>query len=83
MTVGILLRRLQADPDLAAVSHIFVDETHERDVNTDFLLIILRDLLNRRRDLKLILMSATMTTDLFASYFKCPIVEMRKESRYE
>lgn len=33
-TTGVLLRRLQCDPDLAAISHIFVDEVHERDLNT-------------------------------------------------
>lgn len=47
-TTGILLRRLQCDPDLASISHIFVDEVHERGLNTDFLLIILKDLLARR-----------------------------------
>lgn len=41
-TTGILLRRLQVDPDIANVSHIFVDEVHERDLNTDFLIIILK-----------------------------------------
>ena len=55
-TTGVLLRRLQVDPDLASVSHVFVDEVHERDLNTDFLLIILRDLLYRRKSIKLILM---------------------------
>ena len=55
-TTGVLLRRLQCDPDLAAVSHVFVDEVHERDLNTDFVLIILKDLLLRRKALKLVLM---------------------------
>ena len=44
-TTGVLLRRLQCDPDLVGTSHIFVDEIHERDLNTDFLLIILKRLL--------------------------------------
>ncbi|CAJ1935709.1 unnamed protein product [Cylindrotheca closterium] len=76
-TTGILLRRLQCDPDLASVSHIFVDEVHERDLNTDFLLIIVKDLLARRKDLKLILMSATLNSDAFAKYFSgCPVVSI-------
>jgi len=54
---------------LASVSHIFVDEVHERDLNTDFLLIILKDLLARRKSLKLVLMSATLNADTFSSYF--------------
>ncbi|KAL3807673.1 hypothetical protein ACHAXA_000319, partial [Cyclostephanos tholiformis] len=76
-TTGILLRRLQCDPDLASVSHVFVDEVHERDLNTDFLLIILKDLLRRRKSLKLILMSATLNADRFSSYFGgCPEVSI-------
>jgi len=76
-TTGVLLRRLQADPDLASVSAIFVDEVHERDLNTDFLLIILRDLLKRRKSLKLILMSATLNADSFSKYFdSCPVISI-------
>jgi len=76
-TTGILLRRLQCDPDLASVSHIFVDEVHERDLNTDFLLIILKNLLQRRKSLKLILMSATLNADRFSAYFGgCPTVSI-------
>jgi ATP-dependent RNA helicase DHX36 len=76
-TTGILLRRLQCDPDLASVSHIFVDEVHERDLNTDFLIIILKDLLARRKNLKLVLMSATLNSDAFSAYFGgCPVVSI-------
>ena len=76
-TTGVLLRRLQCDPDLASVSHIFVDEVHERDLNTDFLIIILKDLLARRKDLKLVLMSATLNADSFSVYFSgCPVVSI-------
>jgi HrpA-like RNA helicase len=89
-TTGVLLRRLQCDPDLASVSHIFVDEVHERDLNTDFLIIILRDLLARRKNLKLVLMSATLNADAFSKYFSgCPIVNIPgrthpvKENRLE
>ncbi|KAJ3416129.1 ATP-dependent DNA/RNA helicase dhx36 [Chytridiales sp. JEL 0842] len=69
-TSGILLRRLQDDPDLRGVTHIILDEVHERDMNTDLLLITVRNLLRRRTDLKVILMSATANTALFASYFQ-------------
>lgn len=54
---------------LLQVSHIIVDEVHERNIDTDFLLSILRDLLPRRPDLRLILMSATMNAGLFVNYF--------------
>jgi ATP-dependent RNA helicase DHX36 len=76
-TTGILLRRLQLDPDLASVSHIFVDEVHERDLNTDFLLIILKGLLRRRKHLKLVLMSATLNADKFAEFFDgCAVISI-------
>lgn len=57
------------EPELTGVSHLLVDEIHERGMNEDFLLIILRDLLPRRPDLRVILMSATINADLFSKYF--------------
>ncbi|XP_057491881.1 DExH-box ATP-dependent RNA helicase DExH3 isoform X1 [Actinidia eriantha] len=68
-TSGILLRRLLSDRDLNGITHVFVDEIHERGMNEDFLLIVLKDLLPRRRDLRLILMSATLNAELFSNYF--------------
>ena len=69
MTTGVLLRKLQIEGELHGVSHVFVDEVHERDINTDFLLIVLKDLLRRRPTLKIILMSATLNAELFSKYF--------------
>ncbi|EEH44819.1 uncharacterized protein PADG_01108 [Paracoccidioides brasiliensis Pb18] len=74
MTTGILLRRMHTGgPDvvssLADISHVVVDEVHERSLDTDFLLALLRDVLRHRRDLKLILMSATLDADIFTRYF--------------
>lgn len=57
------------DRSLKGVSHVIVDEIHERGMNEDFLLIVLKDLLPRRPDLRLILMSATLNAELFSSYF--------------
>ena len=72
-TTGILLRRLEEDPCLSGTTHVVVDEVHERSVESDFLLMVLRDTLReKRRDLRVILMSATLDEDLFASYFACP-----------
>ncbi|ESW17778.1 hypothetical protein PHAVU_007G267400 [Phaseolus vulgaris] len=68
-TTGVLLQQLVQDPELKGVSHLLVDEIHERGMNEDFLIIILRDLLPRRPDLRLILMSATINADLFSKYF--------------
>ncbi|XP_078430848.1 DEA(D/H)-box RNA helicase family protein isoform X2 [Wolffia australiana] len=68
-TSGILLRRLLGDRNLEGVTHVFVDEIHERGMNEDFLLIVLKDLLPRRPDLRLILMSATLNAELFSNFF--------------
>ncbi|XP_062117008.1 DExH-box ATP-dependent RNA helicase DExH3-like [Humulus lupulus] len=68
-TTGILLRRLLVDRTLRGVTHVIVDEIHERGMNEDFLLIVLKELLPRRPELRLILMSATLNADLFSSFF--------------
>lgn len=57
------------DPNLTGITHLLVDEIHERGMDEDFLLIILRDVLPRRSDLRVILMSATINADLFSRYF--------------
>ncbi|XP_072988062.1 DExH-box ATP-dependent RNA helicase DExH1 isoform X2 [Typha latifolia] len=76
-TTGVLLRRLVQEPELAGISHLLVDEIHERGMNEDFLIIILRDLLPRRPDLRLILMSATINADLFSKYFgNAPVIHI-------
>ncbi|KAL3646913.1 hypothetical protein CASFOL_009457 [Castilleja foliolosa] len=68
-TTGVLLRQMVQDPNLTGITHLLVDEIHERGMNEDFLLIILQDILPRRPDLRLILMSATINADLFSKYF--------------
>jgi ATP-dependent RNA helicase DHX36 len=68
-TTGILLRRMINDPKLREVSHVVLDEVHERSIQSDFLTIILRDILPHRPDLKVILMSATLNAQLFSQYF--------------
>lgn len=69
VTTGILLRRLINDPTLDGVSHVMIDEVHERDIDTDYLLILLRDLLTLRPELRVVLMSATLDADSFQEYF--------------
>ncbi|EDQ85899.1 uncharacterized protein MONBRDRAFT_11489 [Monosiga brevicollis MX1] len=69
-TTGLLLRIAMSDPDLGHVTHVIVDEVHERDRFSDFLLISLRQLLARRPDVKLIIMSATLHSELFTEALK-------------
>ncbi|XP_050356466.1 ATP-dependent RNA helicase DHX30-like [Nymphalis io] len=76
-TSGVLLRRLQLNPSLKGCSHVFIDEAHERDVNTDVTLLLLKRALKINPDLKIIVMSATLDTDVFTNYFNdCPIIEV-------
>eukprot|EP00656_Telonema_subtile_P008765 TRINITY_DN14097_c0_g1_i5.p1 TRINITY_DN14097_c0_g1~~TRINITY_DN14097_c0_g1_i5.p1 ORF type:complete len:907 (-),score=256.57 TRINITY_DN14097_c0_g1_i5:33-2753(-) len=76
-TTGILLRRLQSEPELGSVTHVVIDEVHERDLNIDFLLLILKDLLSKRSDLKVVLMSATFNDKLLSAYFPgCAVVRV-------
>ncbi|CAE8631195.1 unnamed protein product, partial [Polarella glacialis] len=56
-TLGVFRRRMLTDPDLVGVTHVIFDEVHERDKLADFNMIFVRDLLARRRDLRLVLMS--------------------------
>ncbi|KAJ2359090.1 hypothetical protein GGF43_000374 [Coemansia sp. RSA 2618] len=77
-TTGVLLRMLVDDPDLRSIGCVICDEVQERTIEFDYLLIVLRALLKRRRDLKLVLMSATIDVSLFAMYFEggCPVVDI-------
>uniref|UniRef100_A0A3P9JZU0 Putative ATP-dependent RNA helicase DHX57 n=1 Tax=Oryzias latipes TaxID=8090 RepID=A0A3P9JZU0_ORYLA len=76
-TAGLLLRRLEGDADLKGVSHVIVDEVHERTEESDFLLLVLKDLITKRPDLKIVLMSATLNANLFSQYFyDCPTVHI-------
>ena len=77
MTDGILLAETQNDPYLNAYDTIIVDEAHERSLNIDFILGILKNLLTRRKDLKLVITSATIDTEKFSSAFgDAPIIEV-------
>ncbi|CAM4601094.1 ATP-dependent RNA helicase A isoform X1 [Lepidochelys kempii] len=74
-TVGVLLRKLEAG--IRGISHVIVDEIHERDINTDFLMVVLRDVVEAYPEIRVILMSATIDTTMFCEYFfNCPIIEV-------
>ena len=77
MTDGILLAEIQRDRRLLRYDTLILDEAHERSLNIDFLLGYLRELLPRRRDLKVIVTSATIEPERFAAHFhEAPIVEV-------
>jgi ATP-dependent helicase HrpA len=77
MTDGILLAETQGDPTLAEYNALILDEAHERSLNIDFLLGYLKNLLARRKDLKLIVTSATIDTEAFSRHFdNAPVIEV-------
>jgi ATP-dependent helicase HrpA len=77
MTDGILLAEAAADPLLGGYDTVIVDEAHERSLNIDFLLGLLKTLLARRSDLKIIITSATIDTEKFSSAFDhAPVIEV-------
>ncbi|CAD6184879.1 unnamed protein product [Caenorhabditis auriculariae] len=83
-TSGVLLRMLSHDPTAKGISHIILDEVHERETNTDYLLIALKHALRKRNDLKVILMSATLEGNLalFKNYFDAPVRVVQIESKW-
>ena len=69
-TTGLLLRQLEGDPNLESISHLIVDEVHERNVDTDLLLLVLRRALAARTTrCTIVLMSATVAAEPFVEYF--------------
>lgn len=71
-TTGVMLRRLLGDPELKSISHIILDEVHERTIESDLLLFLLKRLILEKRNpnLRIVLMSATAEAQLFEQYFK-------------
>ncbi|KAJ1655473.1 Pre-mRNA-splicing factor ATP-dependent RNA helicase PRP16 [Dispira simplex] len=69
MTAGVLLRESLGEPDLDRYSCLIMDEAHERTLETDVLLGLLKRIITRRRDLKVIVTSATLNAERFAEFF--------------
>lgn len=84
-TDGTIVARLQKDPQLQDFSAVIIDEAHERKVQIDFLLYLLRNTLEQRPEFKLIIMSATINETLFENYYykyKYKTVHVGSETNY-
>ncbi|SGZ49548.1 CIC11C00000004207 [Sungouiella intermedia] len=89
VTTGVLLRMLQTflaskddnDTLFTNLEYIFIDEVHERSVDSDFLLIILKKIMNKFPKLKIVLMSATINTETFMNFFSTPVNHIHIEGR--
>lgn len=68
-TTGIFLQKLQYDRTLKKISHIIIDEAHERSLQTDIILKLLKDILKHNSHIKLIIMSASINAEIFQQYF--------------
>ena len=68
-TDGTIVARLLNDPELKEFDAIIIDEAHERKIQIDFLLYLLRNVIRKRKEFKLIIMSATINSEIFSSYF--------------
>ncbi len=81
MTDGILLQEFKKDPYLSHYSTIIIDEAHERSLNIDFILGLIKELCSVRSSLKVIISSATINTALFSTFFfHCPIIKVEAPS---
>ena len=77
MTDGILLQEMKLDPFLSHYGVIMVDEAHERSLNIDFILGLLKKVLEARSEFRVIVSSATINAEVFSEYFsECPIVRI-------
>ncbi|MFP3089093.1 ATP-dependent RNA helicase [Treponema sp. TIM-1] len=77
MTDGILLQEMKLDPYLSKYGCLVVDEAHERSLNIDFILGLLKRVLEVRPEFKVIISSATINTQVFSEYFgECPVVKI-------
>nr|XP_023023039.1 LOW QUALITY PROTEIN: ATP-dependent RNA helicase DHX36-like [Leptinotarsa decemlineata] len=76
-TTGVVLKQMESDPSLSTVSHIILDEIHERSIPSDFLITVLKEVIKKRNDLKIILMSATLNAEAFSKYYNnCPHINI-------
>lgn len=76
LTEAIMVKQLQEDPSLDDISVVIIDEFHERSIHTDLILAFLKETMEIRDDLYVIIMSATMNTNELQGFLNCPVMEI-------
>jgi HrpA-like RNA helicase len=79
MTEGVLMREYTHDNSLSKYSVIIIDEAHERGVNCDFLIGLTLNLLRKRKDIRVVVMSATLETEKIVNFFKNGVKDIKYE----
>lgn len=85
-TDGTIVAKALSDPLLKDIDIVVIDEAHERKVQIDFMMYLLRNVINKRKDFKLIIMSATVNSEIFAKYFneyKFEQIDIGSKTNYE
>lgn len=76
VTEAIMVKQLQENPELEGISVVVIDEFHERSIHTDLVLAFLKEAMELRDDLYVIVMSATINTQRLQKYLECPVMEI-------
>ena len=70
MTSGCALQIIRTNRNLENITHLIIDEVHERDIDIEINLLLAKDVLKRNKNIKVVIMSATVETDVYRNYFR-------------
>ena len=74
MTSGCCLQIIRTNRNLENITHLIIDEVHERDIDIELNLLLAKDVLKRNKKIKVVIMSATVETDVYRNYFRVMII---------